>query len=388
MIGFQSCRIKAFLKTLDNIHTGELKLIDPDGKERVFGSGEPKVEWTIHDWATIDALMFRGDVGLGESYAEGLWDTPNLEALTKLALLNDDLTKGAFGGPTLQRLAFMFSDKFLRRNSKTGSRKNIHAHYDVGNEFYGRWLDPTMTYSSALFNNPNETLADAQHNKYDRLLKAVENSGPRTLEIGCGWGGFAERAVETSNRDVTALTISQAQHDYATQRLDGRADIRLQDYRDCDGKFDAIVSIEMIEAVGQQYWPTYFKTIKDRLADGGRAAIQAIIVEDHAFDRYAQQTDFIRQYTFPGGMLISPGQIETVAQKTGLVAENFFRFGKDYARTLREWSNSFKSVESEFEDQGFSRPFLRGWKFYLDTCAAAFDIGKRTNIVHVELRHA
>jgi cyclopropane-fatty-acyl-phospholipid synthase len=322
-----------------------------------------------------------------------MWDTPDLEALTQLALRNHDAIKKPFGGATLQRLLYMATDKFARANSKTGSRKNISAHYDISNAFYSRWLDPSMTYSAALYESENASLEDAQHAKYDRLLNAVKGSGDRTLEIGCGWGGFAERALTTSDQSVTGITISTEQHAFANERLqrkglEGRADIRLEDYRDTKGKFDSIVSIEMVEAVGERYWPTYFKTIKDRLENHGRAALQAIIVEDDVLDIYRNRTDFIRQYIFPGGMLISPGEISRQAERVGLKAENLFRFGKHYARTLREWRADFEGLMPELEQQGYKREFLRGWKYYLDTCAAAFENGKRTNVVHVELVHA
>lgn len=384
---------KKFFALLDRIHTGTLNVQTPDGKIHQFGQGNPCVNWEIHDWDVLSALALRGDVGLGETYAQGMWDTPDLEALSTLALLNHDVIKTPFGGATFQRLLFMATDKFTRANSKSGSRRNIAAHYDISNDFYSRWLDPSMTYSAALYNKENQSLEDAQHAKYDRLLNAVRSSGENTLEIGCGWGGFAERALSTSDQNLTAVTISKAQHAFANKRLaqnglNERADIRLQDYRDIKGKFDSIISIEMVEAVGQRYWPTYFKTIKDRLADNGRAALQAIIVEDEAFDIYRNRTDFIRQYTFPGGMLISPGEITRQAEKVGLKADNLFRFGKDYARTLREWRGKFMEINQELEKEGYKKEFLRGWQYYLDTCAAAFEQGTRTNVVHVELSHA
>jgi cyclopropane-fatty-acyl-phospholipid synthase len=323
----------------------------------------------------------------------GWWDTPDLEALATVAMLNFDVLNSRFGGATLQRLMFMASDRILRANSKQGARRNIRAHYDISNAFYRRWLDETMTYSSALFQTHGESLAAAQNNKYDRLIRATERQDGRLLEIGCGWGGLAERALETTGCSVTGVTISTEQHAYATERLSAagrsqRADIRLQDYRDIEGQFDAIVSIEMIEAVGMQYWPTYFSAIRQRLAPGGTAALQAITVEDGMFDHYRRSTDFIRRYTFPGGMLISPAQISRQAERAGLRAGNFFRFGRDYARTLRLWSAKFDVARPEFESMGMTQEFLRGWKYYLDTCAAAFELGDHINVVHFELRHA
>lgn len=381
------------LKLLDQMKEGTLHVYLPDGTLHSFGAGAPVAHWDIKDWRTFSNLALRGEVGLGESYALGWWDTPDLEMLATVALRNHDDLAGAFGGAGIQRLLFLMSDRVLRANSKRGSRRNIQAHYDISNAFYSRWLDETMSYSSALYKRDDEPMAEAQNNKYDRLLHAVSDCGGSTLEIGCGWGGFAERALQTSDRHVTGITISTEQKKYTNERLEtaglcGRYDIRLQDYRDTEGTFDAIISIEMIEAVGMHYWPTYFDTIRRRLNRNGRAALQAIIVEDDIFEHYSRRTDFIRRYTFPGGMLISPGQISLHAERAGLVAENFFRFGKDYARTLRTWRKRFEAAMPEFEVEGMGREFLRGWKYYLDTCAAAFEVGARTNVVQFELRHA
>ncbi|WP_018998483.1 SAM-dependent methyltransferase [Hirschia maritima] len=391
MILSQSITEKNFFNLLSRIHTGTLTLTTPDRITRNFGQGAPVVYWEIYDWSVLSALALRGDVGLGETYSQGMWDTPDLEALSTLALLNHDVIKKPFGGATFQRLLFMATDKWMRANSKSGSRKNISAHYDISNDFYARWLDPSMTYSAAVYQSEDQSLESAQHTKYDRLINAAAG-GETTLEIGCGWGGFAERALQTTDTKLTAVTISKAQHKFAQDRVanhgyDQRADIRLEDYRDIKGKFDSIVSIEMVEAVGQRYWPTYFKTIKDKLSNEGRAALQAIIVEDDTFETYRSRTDFIRQYTFPGGMLISPGEISRQAERVGLKAENFFRFGKDYARTLREWRSKFEACVPTLKEEGYKPEFLRGWKYYLDTCAAAFEHGGRTNVVHVELSH-
>ncbi len=384
---------KSTFDALDQIQTGALNVYLPDGSYRSFGSGSLVAHWDVRDMRVFSSLGMRGEVGLGEAYALGWWETPDLEALATVALNNHELFTNRLGGAAFQRFLFNASDRFLRANSKRGSRRNIHAHYDISNVFYGRWLDETMSYSSALFESDGQTLSDAQNTKYDRLLRAAGAEQGDILEIGCGWGGFAERALEKTDCNLTGVTISTEQHDFTRGRLqaaghDARSDIRLQDYRDIDGRFDAIVSIEMIEAVGMQYWPTYFGTIKDRLAPGGKAALQAIIVEDEIFDHYRTGTDFIRRYTFPGGMLISPSQIRKQAERAGLVADNIFRFGKDYARTLRLWRDRFEANLPEFTDMGMKPEFLRGWKYYLETCAAAFEIGTRTNVVHFELRHA
>lgn len=386
--GIESQVAKQFLAACEQIRFGTGYVTTPDGSTRVFRGTEPGPTADIHirDWAAVAAFAARGDIGLGEAYIEGLWDTSNIDAMAQLAFINEEAFAGHLNGRWLQRAVFVLTDRLLRRNSKAGSRRNIQAHYDVGNEFYGLWLDESMTYSSALYGAPDEPLELAQARKYQRLLDVTAEAGERVLEIGCGWGGFAEAAAR-DGRDVTAVTVSPSQHAFATARTAGQADIRLQDYRDVRGRFDAIVSIEMIEAVGERYWPTYFAKLKRRLADGGRAAIQAIIVEDDHFPDYRRRSDFIRHYTFPGGMLLSPGRIEEEARRAGLQAENLFRFGHDYARTLYEWQRRFEDALPQIRAMGYSEGFIRSWRFYLNVCSAAFSVD-RTDVVHVELRHA
>jgi cyclopropane-fatty-acyl-phospholipid synthase len=379
---------KRFLSTCEGITQGSLRIITPEGDRHTFGNpGGPEAELQIHDWGAVSALAARGDIGLGEAYINGLWDSPSIEELTKVAFANEDALSSHLNGSPLNRALFLLTDRIMRRNSKSGSKRNIQAHYDVGNDFYKLWLDPTLTYSSALYDQGHTTLEDAQTRKYQRLLDRTQDTGERVLEIGCGWGGFAEAAAD-DGRNVTGLTISPAQHAFASQRLSGKpADIQLCDYRDVNGTFDSIVSIEMIEAVGERYWPNYFGQIKQRLADHGRAAIQAIIVEDDHFPDYRKRSDFIRHYTFPGGMLLSPGKIAEEAGRAKLAAENMYRFGQDYARTLREWVVRFEEAGPKIRQLGYSDGFMRSWRFYLEICAGSFAVG-RTDVVHVELRHA
>jgi cyclopropane-fatty-acyl-phospholipid synthase len=276
-------------------------------------------------------------------------------------------------------------NRIICRNNIRGSRNNIKAHYDVGNDFYRLWLDETMTYSSALFSQGAKDLAEAQRAKYGRILERI-NGASSLLEIGCGWGGFAEEASK-SDRHVTGLTISPSQHAFATERLAGKADIRLQDYRKTEGLFDAIVSIEMFEAVGERYWPVYFKTIAERLKKGGKAVIQTITIRDEFFEGYRVRSDFIRHYVFPGGMLPSARSFRKEAAKAGLQCLDSFDFGQDYARTLREWAIRFEEKRAEILSMGYSEAFIRNWRFYLGICAAAFAVG-RTDVVQVELAHA
>ena len=380
-------RSKFLLKLCSRIEHGTLLVRLPDGEMQCFGDGEPKAEISIRDWALVDIVLQRGDIGLGEAYVEGYWDSPSVENVLAVLINNEQLSHVASRGNMLQNLIFRFTNSFIRKNNRTGSKKNIEAHYDVGNDFYRLWLDDTMTYSSALYHSDDETLKDAQHNKYDRLLSLLPDDAENILEIGCGWGGFAERAAE-QNRRVNGITISPSQHAFASDRLGTKAEIELRDYRDVSKKYDSIVSIEMIEAVGEQYWPSYFQKIKESLADQGRAAIQAIIVEDDAFDRYRTQSDFIRQYIFPGGMLIPPRAINQFANEANMTVDNIHRFGVDYARTLREWLRRFNSAEADIRAQGHGSKFLRSWRYYMEFCAAGFQQGKVINVAQFSLSHA
>ncbi len=371
-----------FLTSLEGITHGRLALTTPEGHRHYFGSTGPDAVIEIRDWAMLSALAVRGDVGFGESHVAGHWDSPDLEALLVLALRNLDHLGGQGQHGVLAGLRFRLTDR-LRANSLTGSRRNIRAHYDVGNEFYQLWLDPGMTYSSALFHGTDD-LETAQMRKNDRILSRLA-PGERVLEIGCGWGGFAERAADLG-RHVTGLTLSPAQRGYADARLDGRADIRLQDYRHAGGQYDNIVSVEMVEAVGERYWPAYFATLRDRLKPGGRAVVQAITVSDAEFSVYRKRSDFIRQHIFPGGMLPSPAVLAHQGAQAGLHMTNSFSFGQDYARTCRIWAARMAAAAPRIRRQGYDDAFLRGWRFYLEGCAATFATG-RTDVVQVEYAH-
>jgi cyclopropane-fatty-acyl-phospholipid synthase len=258
-------------------------------------------------------------------------------------------------------------------------------HYDVGNEFYSLWLDRSMTYSSALFGGSKLELEQAQRQKYDRILSRFSAPRANVLEIGCGWGGFAERAAEDSHR-VTGITISPAQHRYASDRLKGAADIRLEDYRSSRGLFDMIVSIEMFEAVGERYWPKYFQVVAERLKRGGRAIVQTIAIRDEIFADYRTRSDFVRHYVFPGGMLPSLRRFREEAERAGLKVAEVFSFGKDYASTLREWSLRMQARKDDIVALGHDQRFFRNWQFYLGICAATFAV-ERTDVAQVELVH-
>ena len=375
----------------ENWEAGSLTFVFPSGRElevRGAASG-PDGRLVIRDFRFVGRVLAGGDIGFGEGYMAGEWDTPDLSALLEVFTLNfDRLERLVSGNPwvrTLNLLAHAFN-----RNSKKGAQRNIHAHYDLGNAFYSRWLDPTMTYSSARFERADQTLGEAQKAKYAALARQIDlHSGHSLLEIGCGWGGFAEFAAGEIGARVTALTISQAQYDFARQRLfqaglAERADVRLLDYRDVSGCFDRVASIEMFEAVGEAYWPRFFEKIRDVLSPGGRAGLQIITIRDELFRVYRQRSDFMRKYIFPGGMLPSEARLRQETARAGLEWGSVSRFGQNYARTLAEWGSRFEGAWEDIRTLGFDERFRRLWRFYLSYCEAAFRTG-RTDVVQLTL---
>ncbi|MDE2135153.1 MAG: class I SAM-dependent methyltransferase [Alphaproteobacteria bacterium] len=377
-----------WLAALSRLEFGALDFVAPDGEVHTATGRKPgpQARFAIHDWNVLSRIMARGDVALGEEYIAGAWDTDDIEKLVTLFLMNMEAFENYAHGNLLTRLALTIQDRFVRRNSLAGSRRNIEAHYDVGNDFYRLWLDKSMTYSSALFGGIAKNLEEAQSNKYERILGKFLKPCSSVLDIGCGWGGFAERAAACGHR-VTGLTISPSQYRFARERLKGAAEILLEDYRKARGLFDMIVSIEMFEAVGEQYWPQYFRTVAERLKSGGRAVIQTITVRDELFARYRLRTDFIRHYVFPGGMLPSLQRFREEAERAGLKVVDHFSFGKDYAKTLREWSARMRASSEDVLALGHDERFMRNWQYYLGICAAAFSV-KRTDVVQVELVNA
>jgi cyclopropane-fatty-acyl-phospholipid synthase len=379
--------IKYSLKALENIEYGTMHLVTPEGRTITTSGAKPgpEVTWTLHDWEVVRRLLEHGDIALGEDYIAGRWDVDSVENLLTFFLLNYSNFKRFGDGGRLSQMFYSLYNRFLRMNSRKGSRRNIEAHYDVGNDFYRLWLDKSMTYSAALFEG-SKSLEEAQSAKYRRILERLGGATDSLLEIGCGWGGFAEEAAKSINR-VTGLTVSPSQQRYAAERLGPKADIRLQDYRDVQGRFDAIVSIEMFEAVGERYWPVYFRTIADKLKRGGKAVVQTIMMQDEEFEDYRKRSDFIRHYVFPGGMLPSLARFREEAMRAGLKCVEVFAFGQDYASTLREWLNRFEERKADIRAMGYSEGFIRNWRFYLGLCAATFAVG-RTNVMQVELVHA
>ena len=373
------------INLLARLKVGTLTLHAPDGNHQVFGTHEaPFAALHIHNWDLCAEVLKSGDIGFAEAYMAGEWTTPELAGLLRLFIANRNHIEGAIYGHWLGRLMYRIKH-LLNRNNRSNSRKNIHAHYDLGNAFYELWLDGTMNYSSAWFEGDlSQPMADAQKAKVRRALRMVNaQPGQRVLEIGCGWGALAESATTEFGAHITGVTLSTEQLAFANARMQAlgvapRADLRLQDYRDIaatDGQasFDAVCSIEMIEAVGQAYWPTYFQTISRLLKPGGRACIQSITIDDSLFERYLQSTDFIQQYIFPGGCLPSPREFRKQAQAAGLQVVDELNFGPDYAETLRRWRDSFMAQQHTVRTLQFDDRFIRLWEFYLAYCEAAFD---------------
>ncbi len=373
---------------------GSITFVLPSGHEMHVSSNQPgpDARLIVHDFRFMRRALATGDIGFAEGYMAGEWDTPDLPDLLSVFAANwHRLHQVTMGNPltwTFNRITHA-----LRGNSRTGARKNIHAHYDLGNAFYERWLDPTMTYSSARYETPGQPLEAAQTAKYRALAQGMGlQSGQSVLEIGCGWGGFAEFAAREVGARVTAITISEEQYKFARDRmfaqgLNDKADIRFVDYRDVEGQFDRVASIEMFEAVGEKYWPAYFDKIQGSLKSGGRAGLQVITIRDQDFEEYRSRADFIQKYIFPGGMLPSEERLKLVTDRAGLGWTGITRFGQDYAETLAAWHRSFDAAWNEIRALGFDERFRKLWKFYLSYCEAGFRT-ERTNVVQLSLAKA
>ncbi|MBA5776438.1 class I SAM-dependent methyltransferase [Stappia sp. F7233] len=361
---------------------GSLTVTVPDGRTfRIPGKERgPDADLTIHHWGFARRLVDGGDIGVGESFMAGEWSSRDVTTFLELFCVNRDATIEAVSGRPLFR-ALTRLRHWLNRNTRTGSRRNISSHYDLGNAFYREWLDPSMTYSSALFEAGINDLEQAQKQKYRALADAAEiRPGDHVLEIGCGWGGFAEHVAREREAKVTALTISREQFDFARKRvfdagLTERVTVKFQDYRDETGIYDRIASIEMFEAVGEQYWPAFFQKLGDCLKAGGRAGLQIITIQDQMFDDYRRTPDFIQRYIFPGGMLPPPGRLQELGRRIGLDLANQRVFGQDYARTLQEWRSRFAEAWPRISNLGFDDRFRRLWEFYLHYCEAGFRSG-------------
>ena len=371
-----------------------LTVVLPSGHAlRVEGNDHSKeVRLEVKDYRFIRRILASGDVGFAEGFAAGDWDTPDLPGLLVAFSYNFDRLAQLMKGNPLVRAADFLSHAF-NGNSRSGSKKNIHAHYDLGNDFYGAWLDPSMTYSSAVFEGPAVALQDGQTAKYAALARSIGiEASHRVLEIGCGWGGFAEFVGKEIGAEIDAITISQAQHDFAKARiqklgLSDKVRIKLCDYRDVEGPYDRIGSIEMFEAVGEAYWPTFFSKIDALLAPGGRAGLQIITIADDLFEGYKRRPDFIQKYIFPGGMLPSDHKLKVETARAGLTWMSVKGYGLDYARTLSEWGERFEAAWPDISRMGFDTRFRRLWRYYLGYCEAGFRTG-RTDVVQLALAKA
>jgi cyclopropane-fatty-acyl-phospholipid synthase len=384
---------RTLFKLLHKLRHGSLTVQLPDGSmQRFGGTALPHASLHLHNWNVCSAALKSGDIGFAESFIAGDWSTSNLTDLLRVLIQNRTEVESAIYGTWVGRLLYRVRH-LLNRNTKSNSQKNIHAHYDLGNAFYRLWLDETMNYSSALFaGKTTQSMAEAQYAKVRRALNlAGVKSGDRVLEIGCGWGALAEMATTEFDASVTGVTLSTEQLAFAQTRMErlgtqDRADLRLQDYRDiADAPFDAICSIEMVEAVGREYWPTYFQTVARLLKPGGRACVQSIVIDDALYDRYIASTDFIQQYIFPGGCLPCPREFRAQAEAAGLEVVDEYAFGPDYAETLRRWRDAFMAQRKTVLAQGFDARFLLIWEFYLAYCEAAFDEGN-TDVVQYTLQ--
>ncbi|HET8880938.1 MAG TPA: cyclopropane-fatty-acyl-phospholipid synthase family protein [Solimonas sp.] len=383
---------RLLLWMLRDFAVGRLDIEWPDGSVSRLDGAQPGPHGVlrVHSARLLARVLAGGEVGFGESYMAGHWDSPDLSALLQVLYRNEQRVRGPYERNALARLWGLVRHR-ARRNTRRGARRNIEYHYDLGNDFYARWLDPGMVYSSAVFASPEQSLHDAQRHKFDLLCDRLELGPDRhLLEIGCGWGGFAIHAAQRSGCRVTGITLSHEQLREAERRaaaagLGDRVKFRLQDYRDLgDGTFDRVASIEMYEAVGEAYWPTYFETIARVLAPGGIAALQGITIDPAIFDAYRGKRDFIQKYIFPGGMLSTPARFTSLAVNAGLDPQAPAFFAADYARTLACWHRGVLEHETAIERE-YGRRFLRMWRYYLAYCECGFSTGS-IDLMHLTLR--
>ena len=381
---------KAVLFALQGITGGAVRIITPDGRALLFGDeGAAPVELRVKNYRFANRILFNGDIGFAEGMMADEWESDDIPTLLTLLANNIERFKRLFEGGLVGK-SINWLRHLRRENTKTGSRRNILAHYDLGNAFYEKWLDRSMTYSSARYDAKVRDLEGAQLEKYRALARQLElKPGDTVLEIGCGWGGFAEVAAKEFGARVTGLTISDQQLVYARDRmrrlgLSDQVEIRRQDYRDVEGTFDKVASIEMFEAVGEKYWNAYFTKIADVLKPGGKAALQIITIKDDLFESYRKRADFIQHYVFPGGMLVSIERLRQETNKAGLIWRQAELFGSSYAQTLHEWADRFRAKWEDIRAMGFDNRFKALWLFYLGYCEAGFRTG-RTNVVQLEL---
>ena len=394
MAGFWDRRkLTLLLSIFSKLEYGRLTVTLPDGEVREFSGTKdgPHASLKINTHDAVSRMLRDGKMGFCEAVMDGALESSSMSELIELAVLQGSDLDARMEASLMRRVGLKLYHQ-LRSNTRSGSARNIAHHYDLSNEFYESWLDGTMTYSSAVYETEADDLTTAQTNKYRRLAELVDiQPGDRVLEIGCGWGGFAKFAIEESGAHVTGITISKAQHEFATERLAAagladHADVRLIDYRDVSGTFDKIVSIEMFEAVGQAYWQTYFEALSRLLKSGGRAALQAITIDERAFEEYRANPDFIQRYIFPGGMLPSMPRLAHPVEAAGLRLVSEKGYGLDYARTLAEWRERFITAWPSLSDTTFDMRFKRMWELYLSYCEGGFRAGQ-IDVKHLLFEH-
>ncbi len=381
--GYKPTRaMRLCLHLMSHITEGHLDVIMPNGKTLRFGkpNGEPQALLRIHNDRLAKRFLIKGRLGFCESYIDGDWSSPNITTLFELFMRNAQSLQNRLKGKSWARF-ISYILHILQPNSKAGSKKNIYRHYDIGNDFYKAWLDPSMTYSSAFFKTGKESLQEAQYAKYQEMIDRLElKPEHHLLEIGCGWGGFAEYAAKTVGCKITCITISKAQLKYAKARIEkaglsDKVDIRFEDYRDTEGTFDRIASVEMFEAVGEAYWPTFFETLKNRLKPSGRAVLQIITIRNEDFNDYRRSADYIQRYIFPGGMLPSMNALKEQITNAGLTKGEHLTFGKDYAKTLNIWNKKFQTAWPKLKGGELDTRFKRLWEQYFSYCEAGFNMG-------------
>ena len=369
-------------RVMAGLERGSLEVTTPDGVRVAHRAALPGPEASIvlHRWRALRRLAFGGDIAFAEAYGDGDWSSPDLAKVVELAAANGPTFDRRIGGTLLSRIANRFAH-LRRANTRAGSARNIVAHYDLGNDFFSAWLDPGMSYSSGIYRDPDATLDDAQAAKQDRAIELLDLRGAESvLEIGIGWGGLAERILTAHDGRLTGVTLSPSQLAWSQDRmaragLSTRTDLRLQDYRDVEGRFDRIVSIEMLEAVGEAYWPTYFRTLHDRLAPGGVAVLQVITIAEERYAAYRRGADFIQRHIFPGGMLPTPRILQDLAAASGLRIDHQETFGMSYARTLADWHSRFVRALPDVARCGLDERFQRLWRYYLAYCEGGFRAG-------------
>ena len=391
-MGIYNISDQIVFKILRNIDQGYLEIIKYDGELLKFGNPNSSLKSVlkIKKPSFSFNLIKGGSVGFAESYMRDEFETDNLSNLIEITARNIKIIykfSGLLDFPIVNYVKNIFI-----KNTRGRSKENISKHYDLGNEFFALWLDKTLTYSSAIFDERNKELSNAQNNKYQKLIDLIRpNNGDKVLEIGCGWGGFAEYLGKKYDVKLDCITISKKQFEYAKKRihecgLNEKVNIEIKDYRDLKDKYNSIASIEMIEAVGQNYLESYFKTIKNNLSDNGRAAIQAITIDDNIFDRYKTKTDFIQKYIFPGGFLPSKNIINKYVSENGLAIKSYDSYADHYSDTLAIWRNEFNKKWDLIKKQGFDLTFKRMWEFYLSYCEAGFK-SKNIDLIQFSLQN-